>query len=96
MKSRDLCHYTGKYRRTVQSICNLKFNVPNDAPVAFRNGSNYDYYYIIRELAKEFEGKFEYLWEKTEKYKTFSVPIEEEVTDIDKGRMKVLSLYLTK
>ena len=70
--------------------------MPNDVPVAFRNGSNYDYYYIIRELAKEYEGKFECLWEKTEKYKTFSVRIEEEVTDIDKGGMKVLSLYLTK
>ena len=25
---RDHCHYTGKYRDTAHSICNLKFNVP--------------------------------------------------------------------
>ena len=28
-KVRNHCHYTGKYRGAVQTICNLKFNVPN-------------------------------------------------------------------
>ena len=28
-KARDHCHYTGKYRGAVHSICNLKFDVSN-------------------------------------------------------------------
>ena len=30
---------------------NLKFNVPNEIPVVFHNGSNYDYHFIVKELA---------------------------------------------
>ena len=26
----DHCHFTGKYRGGAYSICNLKFNVPNE------------------------------------------------------------------
>ena len=76
------CHYTGKYRSAAHSLFNLKFNVPNEIPVVFHNGSNYDYHFIIKEL--EFEGQFECLRENTEKYKKFSVPIEKEVTNTDK------------
>ena len=83
-KIRDHCRYMGKYRGEVHSICNIKFNVFNEIPVVFHNGSNYDYHFIIKELANKFEGQFECLGENTEKYKTFSVPIEKEVTKIDK------------
>ena len=38
----------------------------------------------MKELANEFEGRFECLVENTEKYKTFPIPIEKEVTNIDK------------
>ena len=69
-KVRDHCHYTGKYRGAAHSICNLKFNMPHEIPVVFHNGSKYDYHFIIKELANEFEGKFECLGENTEKYKT--------------------------
>ena len=58
--------------------------MPNEVPVVFHNGSNYDYHFIIKELANEFHGQFECLQENTEKYKTFSVPIEKEVTNIYK------------
>ena len=54
----------------------LDLNGPNEIPVVFHNGLNYDYLFIIKELANEFEGQFECLGENTEKYKTFSVPIE--------------------
>ena len=57
-KVRDHCHYTGKYRSAVHSIYNLKFNLPNEILVVFDNGSNYDYHFIIKELANEFKGKF--------------------------------------
>ena len=50
----------------------------------FHNSSNYDYHFIIKELANKFEGQFECLGENTEKYKTFSIAIEKEVTNIDK------------
>ena len=75
-KVRDHCHYTGKYRGTAHNLCNLNFNVPNEIPVVFHNGSNYDYHFIIKVLANEFEGQFECLGENAKKYKTFSVPIE--------------------
>ena len=38
---------------------------PKKVPIAFHNGSTYDYHFIIKELAKEFEGLFEYLAENT-------------------------------
>ena len=40
---------------------------------------------FIKELANEFEQKFECLGENTEKNKTFSDTIEKEVTEINKG-----------
>ena len=69
----------GNYRRAAHNICNLRYRTPKDIPVMFHNGSTCDYHFIINELAKEFEGKFERLGENTEKYFTFPVPIEEEL-----------------
>ena len=54
-KVRDHCHYTGEYRGTVHTICNLKYSVPKKIPIVFRNESNYDYNFIIKELAEEFQ-----------------------------------------
>ena len=68
----------------VHSICNLIFNVTNEIPVVIHDESNYDDQFILKELANRFEVQFECLGENTEKYKTFSVLIEEEVTNIDK------------
>ena len=45
----------------------------------FHNGSAYDQYFIINQLAKEFGGQLECLGENTEKYITFSVPIGKEL-----------------
>ena len=53
-------------------------------PIVYHNGSNYDYDSIIKELAEQFEGQFTCLGEGTEKYIIFSVPIETEVTKLDK------------
>ena len=52
--------------------------------MVFHNGSTYDYHFIIKELAEEFEGQFECLGENTEKYITFSVPIKKE---LDNGKL---------
>ena len=83
-KVRDHCHYTGKYRSAAHDICNLRYKIPKEIPVVFHNGSTYDYHFIIKNLAEEFEGEFECLGENTEKYNTFSVPIKKEVTKKDK------------
>ena len=67
--------------------------MPNEIPVVFHKGSNYDYHFIIKELANKFEGQFECLGENTENYKSFSIPIEKEVTKIDKdGNESVVTI----
>ena len=67
--------------------------MPNEIPVVSHNGSNYDYHFIMKELANEFQGRFKCLGENTEKYKTFHVPIEKEVTKIDKdGNESVVTI----
>ena len=53
---RDHCHCTSKYRGPAHDICNLRFNVSNEIPVVFHNSTNYEYHFIIKELANEFEG----------------------------------------
>ena len=83
-KVRYHCHYTGKYKGAARSVCNSKINVPNEIPVVFNNGWNFDCHFIIKYLAKAFEEQFEYFGEDTEKYKTFSVSIEQKLTKIDK------------
>ena len=67
-KVRGHCHYTGEFRGAVHNIFNLRYKTPKETPVIFHNGSTYDYHFIINQLAKEFEGKFECLGENTEKY----------------------------
>ena len=64
-KVRDHCHYTGEYRGAAHGICNLKYSVPEKIPIAFHNGFNYDYDFIIKELAEEFEKQFTCLGENT-------------------------------
>ena len=80
------CNYAGKYRASAHSISSLKFNVSNEIPVVFHNGSNYDYHFMIKKLANEFEGQFEFLGDNKEKYKT----------EVTKMEMNMLLLYLTK
>ena len=78
-KVRDHCHFTGKYRGAAHNTCNLRYKIPKNIPVIFHNGSTYDYHFIIKELACEFEGNFECFGENTEKYTTFSVPIKKRI-----------------
>ena len=63
-KVRDHGHYAGKYKGATRSTCDLKFNVLNKV---FHNRSNYNYYFIMKELANEFKGEFECLWKNTKK-----------------------------
>ena len=54
-------------------------------PIVFHNGSNYDCHFIITELAEEFQKQCTCLGENTEKYITYTVPVEKEVTRTDKN-----------
>ena len=77
-KVKDYWQYTGKYRDAAHDICNLRYKTPKEIPAVFHNGSTYDYHFIIKELAEEFEEEFECLGENTEKCITFSVSIKKE------------------
>ena len=84
-KVRGHCQYTGEYRDVAHSIYSLKNSVPKKVPIVFHNGSNYNYHFIIKELAEEFKKPFTCLGENAEKDLTFTVPVEKEVTRIDKN-----------
>ena len=77
-KVRDHCHYTRKFRGASHTQCNVRYKVPKEISLVFHNGSTYDYHFIIKQLAEDFKGQFEYLGENTEKYITFSVPIKKD------------------
>ena len=57
--------------------------------IVFHDGSSHDYHFIIKELPEKFQGKFTCLWQRTGKYITFTVPIEKQVTWINKNRKKI-------
>ena len=56
--------------------CNSKYRISKEFSIVFDNGSNYDYHFIIKELAEELKGQFNYLKENTEKYVSFSLLIK--------------------
>ena len=49
------CHYAGEYWDATHCICKLKYSIPKKIPIVFHNRSNYDYQFIIKELAEEFK-----------------------------------------
>ena len=59
--------------------------MPRKFPMVSQNGSNYDYHFVIKELAEDVKKKFTSLRENTEKYIIFTVPIQKNVTTIDKN-----------
>ena len=51
-------------------------------PIVFHNGSDYDYHFIIKELAEKFKKhfkKFPWLGKNTKKHIKLTVPIKKEV-----------------
>ena len=88
-KVKDHYHFTGEYRGAMHSICNLKYSVSKTIRIAFHNGSNYDYHFIIKKSVEELKIQFTCLGKKTVKYITFTVRIRKEVTRIDKNEEEV-------
>ena len=82
----------------------MKFKMKsNEIPIVFHRVSNYDYHFIIKELANEFEREFEWIGENNEKYKTFCmlhyvlcVAIKKEIIKIDKDSNKNFETIYTK
>ena len=84
-KVRYHCPYPLECRSVAHNICNSKYSAPKNLFKVFHYGSNYDYHFIIKELAEEFKKQFTCLGENTEKYITFTFPIEKDVPRIDKN-----------
>ena len=57
-------------------------------PIVFHIRSNYNYQFIVKELAEEFKKHFLCLRDNTKKI-TFTVPIGKEVTRIDKNGQRI-------
>ena len=51
--------------------------MPNEVHVVFQDSLYYDYNFIIKLLAGNFEEKIEFWGKNTEKYKTFFIPLEQ-------------------
>ena len=58
-------------------------------PEVFHSGSNYDYHFIKKMLAKMFKEEFNCLRENTEKYQIFSVPVTKEVKRIHQNNKEI-------
>ena len=68
--------------------------MPKKIPIVFHNGSNYDYHFMIKELAEQFRKQFTCFGENTEKCITFTVPIEkEELIKMEKKLEKIYPTY---
>ena len=65
-KVRHRCLCSKNYRGAAHSVCNLRYNIPKEIPVSFHNVSTYDYQFIIKKLAKEFESQVQCLGENVE------------------------------
>ena len=92
-KVRDHDHYTGKFRGTAHSICNLRYSTQKDIPMFFHNGANYDFNLIINELAKKFKSELNCISLNDEKFMSFSTPIRKKVYANSKNTKKKLITY---
>ena len=63
---------------------NVQHKVPKNISVAFHNGSSYDNHFVIKQLAKDFNGYFNCIGENTEKYISFSVTVLKERDTVNK------------
>ena len=73
----------------------FKIQCTENLPAVFYNGSNYDYHFIIKELAEEFKKQFPCLKESTVKILTFTVPIEKKSQKFIKNEKKIQTINLT-
>ena len=63
-------------------------------PIIFHNGSSYDYYFIIKELAEELKKPIHFFTINYWKIQTFTVTIKNKVTRIDKKGEEITIKYM--
>ena len=85
-KVRDHCHFIGRYCVAAHDVCNSCYKVSKTIPVVFHKGSMYDHHFIIKQLAKDFNGYFNCIGENTEKYMRFSITIIKESDKVSKRK----------
>ena len=95
-KVRDYCHFTGKCKAAPQSIRYFRFNETNEIPRGFHNELDFDYYFIIKELADESERQFECFERNTEKCRTIHLSQETTLQNVIKMVTKVSTYYQIK
>ena len=86
-KVRDHCHYTGKYRGTTHSNCNLQYKIPGHISMIFHNLLGYDMHLFIRELSKH-TSSMGVIAKNKEDYISFSIKVKVG-TRIDKNGIEV-------
>ena len=90
-KVRDHCHYTGRYRGSKHSFCNLMYRIPLYIPVVFHNLSGYDVHLFIRELGKQLSD-MGVIAKNEEDYISFSIKVSVDKY-IDKNGEEKASIY---
>ena len=92
-KVRDHCHYTGLYRGSTHSLCNLRYRIPSYIPVVFHNLSGYDAHLFIRELGAH-TSDMEVIAMNKEDYISFSikVPVEKHIHKKGEEKDKLIEL----
>ena len=92
-KVRDHCHYTGFYRGSVHSLCNLRYKVPSYIPVVFHNLSGYDAHLFIRELGAH-TSEMGMIVKNKEDYISFSikVPVDSYIDKNGEEKDKLIEL----
>ena len=92
-KVRDHCHYTGLYRGSAHSLCNLRYKIPSYIPVVFHNLSEYDAHLFIRESGTH-TSDMEVIAKNKEDYISFSikVPVEKYIDKNGEEKDKLIEL----
>ena len=87
-KVKDHCHYTGKFRGAAHSKCNLNYKVQKEIPIIIHNAV-YGTHFIRNQLATEFKGEPNCIWDNMENYITFSVPMKKQVINNNDDKKRI-------
>lgn len=79
----------GKYRREVHGIWGFRYAIPREILVAMHNGSNYDFYWIIKKLVGNFQSSdFNCLRENNKRHIRFSISMDKKLKKTKQNKNK--------